>query len=163
MFCIECGNEAVIYYCELKALTKENFHRVFSEGIDLRGYCEIHLPNNLISLKLRYALSTVSDLPDEFVHNIERDLNKMTNILPDYLKEKYEEITKNRNYEHLFEFLIGWCIGTCESSYFQVYQHEYGKIISDTQITEIRKIVSRRRIQIEQGISAFLNENNVRV
>jgi len=47
----------------------------------------------------------------------------------------------------------------CESSYFQAYQHEYGKILSDTQIKEIRKIVSRRRIQIEQGISAFLKEN----
>ena len=158
MYCIECGNEAIVCYGGFKLVTKENYHRVIEDN-NWRCYCKIHLPRVQTSLKSMHEFSKVRELPDEFIQWIESDLNKVTEVLPDYLQEKYDEIIKNRNYEHVFEFLIGWCIGTCESSYFQAYQHEYGKIPSEIQITEIRKIISRRRIQIEQGISAFLNEN----
>jgi hypothetical protein len=84
----------------------------------------------------------------------------MTEVLPDYLERKYEEITKNRNYAHPFEFLIGWCIGTCETSYCQTYLHDYKQIPSEIQISEIRKVISRKRILIEKAILEFLEKND---
>jgi len=36
---------------------------------------------------------------------------------------------------------------------------EYGKVPSNEQIMEIRKIITRCKVQIEQGIDAFFQEN----
>ena len=157
--CIECGNRALICYCGFKAVTEENYSRALKECKDMKCYCILHLPYVDSSAKYMYSFSKTKILPDEFIQWIERDLNKVTRILPDYLEKKYKEITEHRKYKHIFEFLIGWCIGTCELSYLSAYQFRYDEIPSEIQITEIRKIISRRKIQIEQGVLAFLKEN----
>jgi len=160
MYCIECGNRALICYCEFKAVTEENYSSDLEECKDMKCYCIRHLPYVDSSTKYMHSFSNTLILPDDFLRWIESDLNKVTRILPDYLKKKYPEITEHRKYKHIFEFLIGWCIGTCELCYLSAYQIRYNETPSEIQITEIRKIISRRKIQIEQGILAFLKENS---
>ena len=159
MHCEECNNKEVVCYCGFEEVTKENYDRAFRECKDLKYYCKNHLPEIKKKLESIHTILQTTKLPDEFVQLIESDLNKMTEVLPDYLEKKYEEITKNRNYAHPFEFLIGWCIGTCETSYCQTYLHDYKQIPSEIQISEIRKIISRKRILIEKAILEFLEEN----
>jgi len=157
MRCEECDNKPVGCYCGLEKVTKKNYDRAFRECKDLKYYCQNHLPE---IEKSKTTFSQTNELPNEFVQIIENDLNKMTQLLAGYLERNYQEITKNRIYAHPLDFLTGWCIGTCESSYFQVYHHDYGKSPSEIQITEIRNIISRKRILIEQAIIDFLEENN---
>ena len=163
MNCTKCGDEAFACFCGFQEVNKDNYHRALKECKDLKCYCTVHFPGSQTSLKPTYVFSKAIELPEEFAQGIESDLNKAIEMLPDYLEKKYQEITKHRNYVHPFEFLIGWCIGTCESSYFQAYQYVFKKIPSEEQITEIRKIISRRRIQIEQAIFAFLKENDEKI
>ena len=163
MRCTECDNKAVVCYSGFKEVTKQNYDRAFRECKDLKFYCGNHLPEVKKKLKPTHTISQAVELPKEFVQLIESDLNKMPEVLPDYLEKKYEEITKNRNYTNPFEYLTGWCVGTCETSYCQTYLHDYGKIPSEIQVTEIRKIISKRRILIEQAISAFLKENDGKI
>ena len=162
MQCAECDDKAVVCYCGFKEVTKENYDRAFRECKDLKYYCREHLPGIKKSKPIP-TFSQTKELPDEFVQLIESDLNKMPEVLPGYLKKNYQEITKNRNYVHPLEFLTGWCIGTCESSYFQVYHHDYGETPSEIQITEVRNIISRKRILIEQAILSFLKENDGKI
>jgi len=162
MRCTECDNKPVVAYCGFKKVTKENYDRAFRECKDLKYYCTDHLPANK-KIAPTQTILQAKELPKEFIQLIESDLNKMTEVLPDYLEKKYEEITKNQNYAHPLEFLTGWCLGTCESSYVQVYHHDYGKIPSEIQITEIRNIISRKITLIEQGILAFLKENDGKI
>jgi len=129
----------------------------------LKFYCSNHLPGVKKKSKPIHTISQARELPEEFVQLIESDLNKIPEVLPDYLERNYEEITQNRNYKNPFEFLTGWYIGTCETSYCQTYLHDYEKIPSEIQVTEIRKIISKRRILIEQAISAFLEENDGKI
>ena len=159
MRCTDCDNRAIVCFCGFEKVTKENYDRAFRECKDLKYYCTEHLPEIKTKSEPTHSISKTRELPDEFVQLIESDLNKMTEVLPDYLEKKYEEITKNRNYAHPFEFLIGWCIGTCETSYCQTYLHDYKQIPSEIQISEIRKIISRKRILIEKAILEFLEEN----
>ena len=163
MRCTECDNEAVVCYCGFKAVTKENYRRALRECKDLRCYCKIHLSGIETSLKPMLVFSKSRELPEEFVRWIESDLNKVIEVLPEFLEKNYKEITKNQNYPHQFEFLMGWCIGICESSFCHAYQHEYKKIPSEFQVIEIRKIISRRRIQFEQGVFEFLKENDGKI
>ena len=162
MRCTECDDKAVVCYCGFKKVSKENYDRAFRECKDLKYYCRNHFPGNK-KMAPTQTISQAIELPKEFVQLIESDINKMTDVLPDYLEKKYEEITKNRNYAHPFEFLTGWCIGTCETSYCQTYLHDYRKFPSEIQITEIRNIISRRKILIEQAILSFLEENDGRI
>ena len=162
MRCTECDNKPVVAYCGFEKVSKENYDRAFRECKDLKYYCTNHFPGNK-KIAPTQTISQPRDLPKEFVQLIERDLDKMTEVLPDYLEKKYEEITQIRNYTHPFEFLTGWCIGTCETSYCQTYLYDYGKFPSEIQITEIRNIISRKRILIEQAILVFLKENDGRI
>ena len=161
--CEKCENREISCYCGFEEVTKENYDRAFRECKDLKYYCKNHLPEIKKKSEPVHPILQTTKLPDEFVRLIESDLNKMTEVLPDYLERKYEEITKNRNYAHPFEFLIGWCIGTCETSYCQTYLHDYKKIPSEIQISEIRKVISRKRILIENAISEFLEENDGKI
>jgi hypothetical protein len=104
----------------------------------------------------------ISDMPDEFIRKIEGDLNKIVEITPDYLSSIYSELKENFYFPNAFEFLTGLCTGHCMGSYVQAYQQIYQKIPSHTEIQKIHKIVFRRRIQIEQSVCAFLEENNAK-
>ena len=159
--CTECGDKAIVSYCGFEKVTKENYNRAFNECKDLKYYCENHLPANKKSKPIHKISSKY--LPDEFVQTIENDLNKLTKVIPDYLKRNYDEITKNQTCSQPLEFLLGWCIGMCETSYFQIYNHDYGKFPSEIQITEIRKIISRKRTLVKQTISTFLEESDDKI
>ena len=157
--CVECDNKVVIPYCGFEKVTKENYNRAFYECKDLKYYCKNHLPENKKS-KPTHTILQSKKLPDEFIQLIENDLNKLAKVMPDYLEKKYNEIIKNQKYSQPLEFLIGWCIGTCETSYYQVYHHDYGEFPSEIQITEIRNIISGKILMIKQAILTFLEENN---
>jgi len=98
-------------------------------------------------------------LPDGFVKRIERDLNKVIESIPDFFANKYGELQEVWNYPNGFEFLVGWCIGICEGSYLQAYQQMYQGTPTVEQVAAIHKIIARRKSHIEQGVSAFLEEN----
>jgi len=104
-------------------------------------------------------LKTISFLPNEFVRYIELDLNKITGIIPEHLLNNIDEFEKYWKYPNIFEFLVGYCVGTCNGSYVQAFMDLYKINPASEQVTEIRKMVSRRRSQIEQGVNAFLDEN----
>jgi len=76
--------------------------------------------------------------------------------MPNYLKKNYDKITKNQKYSQPLEFLMGWCIGTCETSYFQIFHHDYGSLPSAIQITEIRNIMSNKIDMVKHAILTFL-------
>jgi len=104
----------------------------------------------------------ISVLPNAFINKIEGDLNKIVKASPDYLSSIYSELRKNFDFPNAFEFLVGLCVGHCMGSYIQAYQQIYEKIPSSKELQEIHKIIFRRRIQIEQGVSAFFEENNIK-
>lgn len=104
----------------------------------------------------------MSVMPNEFISKIEDDLNKIVEITPDYLSNIYSELKENFYFPNAFEFLTGLCIGHCMGSYVQAYQQIYQRIPSPIEVQEIHKIIFRRRIQIEQSICAFLEENNIK-
>ena len=105
---------------------------------------------------------TVSILPDDFNRRIEGDLNKIVESVPEYLSSIFTELKENFYFPNAYEFLTGLCVGHCMGSYVQAYQQIYEKIPSSKELTEIHKIIFRRRIQIEQSVSAFLDENNIK-
>ncbi len=101
-------------------------------------------------------IATSAILPDDFASRIESDLNKIVESLPDHLEKVFSDLYENVPYSESYEFLVGWSIGNCEGSYIQGFTQVYEKFPSDEQISEIRKIITRRRSQIEQGVRAFL-------
>lgn len=101
-------------------------------------------------------IATSKILPDDFASRIESDLNKIVESLPDHLEKVFSDLYENVPYSESYEFLVGWSIGNCEGSYIQGFTQVYEKFPSDEQVSEIRKIISRRRSQIEQGVKAFL-------
>ncbi len=105
---------------------------------------------------------TVSELPEEFIRRIETDLNKTAKWIPDYLAANYDEIKEYWNYPNALEFLVGWIAGNCHGSFLQAYIQVYEKTPNVEEQSEIRKIISRRRNQIEQGVNAFLEENLIK-
>jgi len=101
-------------------------------------------------------------LPNEFMHRIESDLNKIVEAVPEYISSIFSELKENFYFPNAFEFLTGLCVGHCMGSYVQAYQQIYEKVPSSRELTEIHKIIFRRRIQIEQSVSAFIEENNIK-
>jgi hypothetical protein len=101
-------------------------------------------------------------LPKDFVSKIESDLNKIVETVPDYLSSIFSELEENFYFPNAFEFLTGLCVGHCMGSYVQAYQQIYDKVPSSREITEIHEIIFRRRIQIEQSVSVFIEEHNIR-
>jgi hypothetical protein len=101
-------------------------------------------------------------MPPEFTLRIEGDLNQCAEWLPDVLEANYEEIKEFWDYENTFEFLAGWSVGTCQGSYLQTFQILYEKTPSLEQMIEIKKTVARRKVQFEQGVSSFLEENHLK-
>ena len=97
-------------------------------------------------------------IPTEFTQRIEGDLNRCAEWLPDTLKFNYEEIKDFWDYPNVFEFLVGWSVGTCQGSYLQAFEVIYEKTPSLNQMMKIRKTVARRKIQFEQGVNAFLED-----
>ena len=101
-------------------------------------------------------------LPEEFVKRIEQDLNKITNGIPDILSSYYEFLKDEWNYSNAFEFLVGMMVGNCQFSYIQAFDQIYEKMPTGEQTEEIHSMISRRKVQFEQGVSAFLEENNIK-
>lgn len=101
-------------------------------------------------------------IPTEFTQKIEGDLNQCAQWLPDALQANYEEIKEFWDYQNVFEFLVGWSVGTCQGSYLQAFEVIYEKTPSLEQMVEIRKTVARRKMQFEQGVNAFLEENSLK-
>ena len=99
------------------------------------------------NLKIDYTV-----LPEEFVRRIESDLNKIADSLPDFFENNFEEMSINWSFPDPFSFLIGMTIGICEGGYCQAFQQIYDKTPSNEQIIEIRKIITRRKLQIQQGV-----------
>jgi len=101
----------------------------------------------------------ISVLPMDFIDKIEGDLNKIVEAIPGYLHSIYSELRENFYFPNAFEFLTGLCIGHCMGSYVQAYQQVYERVPSSKELIEIHNIIFRRRIQIEQNVSAFLEDN----
>ncbi|MDX1441144.1 MAG: hypothetical protein R3237_01625 [Nitrosopumilaceae archaeon] len=100
-------------------------------------------------------------LPEEFTQRLEKDLNSMTEGIPDIIDAHYEFLKNSWNYSNAYEFLIGLIVGNCQLSYIQAFYHQYEKMPNSKQLEKIHNIISRRKVQIEQGVSAFLEENNI--
>ena len=118
------------------------------------------LPSNIMSEVKNDK--NISVLPGDFVNKIEGDLNKMVDAVPDYLLSIFSELKENFHFPNAFEFLTGLCVGHCMGSYVQAYQQVYEKDPHSKELKEIHKIIFRRRIQIEQSVSAFLEENDIK-
>lgn len=101
-------------------------------------------------------------LPEEFLQRLEKDLNTMTEGIPDIIESHYEYLKKSWNYSNAYEFLVGMIVGNCQLSYIQAFYHQFGKMPNPKQLEDIHSTISRRKIQIEQGVSAFLEENNIK-
>ena len=104
----------------------------------------------------------ISTLPNDFIQRIESDLNKIVEATPEYISSIFSELKENFYFPNAFEFLTGLCVGHCMGSYVQAHQQIYEKNTSSRELVEIHKIIFRRRIQIEQSVSAFLEENNIK-
>jgi len=103
-----------------------------------------------------------SVLPKDFIYKIESDLNKIAEAIPEYLSSIFSELKENFYFPNAFEFLTGLCVGHCMGSYVQAYQQVYEKIPTSKELIEIHNIIFRRRTQIEQSVSAFIEENDIR-
>lgn len=101
-------------------------------------------------------------LPDKFSQKLEKDLNTMIEGIPDIIDAHYPYLKNSWNYSNAFEFLVGMIVGNCQLSYIQAFYREFGKMPNSNQIEDIHNTISRRKIQIEQGVSAFLEENNIK-
>ena len=101
---------------------------------------------------------TTSILPEEFVSKVESDMNKVAENLPDYMTDVFSNLYEHVPYSESYEFLVGWAFGYCEGNYLQGFSQIYGNTPSNEQVKEIRKIISRRRCQIEQAIRSFLEQ-----
>jgi len=149
------GRYAIVRYKKIKRITipLKNEHMLFvSVQGDKPGYVE-----DLIKMVDQIELHS-SVLPEEFVKKIEMDLNKISEWMPDFFEKNFKELTTYWSYTNPFEFFVGMTVGICEGGYCQSFSQIYGKSPSNEQITEIRKIIARRRVQIEQGIDAFYKE-----
>ncbi len=149
------GRYAIVRYKKIKRITipLKNEHMLFvSVQGDKPGYVE-----DLIKMVDQIELHS-SVLPEEFVKKIEMDLNKISEWMPDFFEKNFKELTTYWSYTNPFEFFVGMTVGICEGGYCQSFNQIYGKSPSNEQITEIRKIIARRRVQIEQGIDAFYKE-----
>jgi hypothetical protein len=104
----------------------------------------------------------IVSLPEEFSQRIEKDLNTLVSGIPVILSSNFEFLKVTWNYPNAFEFLIGTLVGNCQVSYIQAFDQLYGQMPSAQQIEEIHNVISRRKIQFEQGVSAFLEENNIK-
>jgi hypothetical protein len=93
--------------------------------------------------------NVIVSLPEEFSQRIEKDLNTLVSGIPVILSSN-------------FEFLIGTLVGNCQVSYIQAFDQLYDQMPSAQQIEEIHKVISSRKSQFEQGVSAFLEENNIK-
>ena len=85
-------------------------------------------------------------------------MNKVAENLPDYIENVFSNLYEHVPYAESYEFLIGWAFGFCEGNYSQGFSQVYGQAPSEEQVKEIRKIISRRRSQIEQGVRSFLEQ-----
>jgi hypothetical protein len=103
----------------------------------------------------------IVSLPGEFIQRIEQDLNKITISIPDILSSHYEFLKDEWNYSNAFEFLVGMMVGNCQFSYIQAFDQIYEKMPTGEQTEEIHNMISRRKIQFEQGVSAFKQEFNL--
>lgn len=115
-----------------------------------------------LTLNENWEENVLCSLPQDFVLRIEKDLNKMTGGIPDILSSNYEFFKDTWNYPNAFEFLVGLLVGNCQLSYIQAFNQLYEKMPAGQQIEEIHNIISRRKFQFEQGVSAFLEENNIK-
>jgi hypothetical protein len=107
------------------------------------------------NVELHYSV-----LPEEFARKIETDLNKISEWIPDFFEKNFKELSTYWSYSNPFEFFVGMTVGICEGGYSQSFNQMYGKIPSIEQFSEIRKIIARRKVQIEQGIDAYYKEKN---
>ena len=101
-------------------------------------------------------------LPDDFVQRIENDLNKLVEAIPEIIDSHHRFLKDTWNYSNAFEFLVGMLVGNCQLSYIQAFYQKYGKMPEPCQSENLHRIISRRKIQFEQGVSAFLEENNIK-
>jgi len=99
-------------------------------------------------------------LPEEFKKRLEKDLNNVVSVLPDYLKIKGKKITDHMNTSNKKEFLEEYVMGFCQESYFQAFQKIYSQAPTKFQMEEIDNIIARRKFQLQQGIKAFMEEKN---
>jgi len=149
------GRCAIVRYKRIKRVTVplKNEHMLFvSIQGDKPGYID-----DLIKIVDQVELYS-SILPEEFVKKIEGDLNKISESIPDFFEKNFKELSTYWSYPNPFEFFVGMTAGICEGSYCQSFSQTYGKAPSNEQIAEIRKIVARRKVQIEQGIDAYYKE-----
>ena len=149
------GRYAVVRYKEIKRVTiplkNERMLFVSIQG-DKPGYIE-----NLVKMVDQVELHS-SVLPEEFVKKIESDLNKISEWIPDFIEKNFKDLSTYWTYANPFEFFVGLTAGICEGSYCQSFSQMCGVTPSNEQISEIRKIIARRKVQIEQGIDAYYKE-----
>ena len=151
------GRYAIVRYKKIKRVTipLKSGHLLFvSIQGDKPGYIE-----DLIKIVDQIELHSPV-LPEEFVKEIEKELNKISESIPDFLKNNFEELSTFWSYTNPSEFFVGMTAGICEVGYCQSFSQKYEKSPSNKQITEIRKIIARRKVQIKQGIDAYYKEKN---
>jgi hypothetical protein len=115
-----------------------------------------------MTLRENNEKNVIVSLPEEFSQRIEKDLNILVSGIPVILSSNFEFLKDTWNYPNAFEFLIGTLVGNCQVSYIQAFDQLYDQMPSAQQIEEIHNVISRRKIQFEQGVSAFLEENNIK-
>ena len=149
------GRYAIVRYKKIKRVTipLKNEHMLFvSIQGDKPGYIE-----DLVKMVDQIELHSPV-LPEEFVKKIEGDLNKISEWIPDFFEKNFKELSTYWPYTNPFEFFVGLIAGVCEGSYCQSFSQICGEAPSNEQISEIRKIIARRKVQIEQGIDAYYKE-----
>ena len=149
------GRYAIVRYKKIKRITipLKNEHMLFvSIQGDKPGYIE-DLIKKVDQIELHSPV-----LPEEFVKKIESDLNKISEWIPDFFEKNFKELSTYWPYTNPFEFFVGLIAGICEGSYCQSFSQKCGEAPSNEQISEIRKIIARRKVQIEQGIDAYYKE-----
>ena len=151
------GRCAIVRYKKIKRVTVplKNEHMLF---VSIQGDKPEHIEDlikTVDNVELHYSV-----LPEEFARKIETDLNKMSEWIPDFFEKNFKELSTYWSYPNPFEFFVGMTVGICEGGYSQSFNQMYGKIPSIEQFSEIRKIIARRKVQIEQGIDAYYKEKN---
>jgi len=149
------GRYSIVRYKKIKRVTipLKNGHILFlSIQGDKPGYIE-DIIKIVDQIEMRFPV-----LPEEFVKKIERDLNKISESIPDFLEKNFKELYTYWSYTNPSEFFVGMTAGICEGSYCQSFSQIYEKSPSNQQITEIRKMIARRKVQIQQGIDAYYKE-----
>jgi len=149
------GRYSIVRYKKIKRVTiplkNERMLFVSIQG-DKPGYIE-ELVKMVDQIELHSPV-----LPEEFVKKIESDLNKISEWIPDFIEKNFKELSTYWPYTNPFEFFVGLTAGICEGGYCQSFSQMCGAAPSSEQISEIRKIIARRKVQIEQGIDAYYKE-----